>query len=180
MAEQNNSYSITGVLHDVEKQVIRGKKDVTQTFDKYLFTLEVTSSGERKRGNEVKYATDTQFPQFEAFNLRGINPDDFTIGDLLEIRFFLEGKKFTRKTGDRAGQEGIMNKNVITFIRFADLNAGHSNHKGKVNVNSMTNPEELKKIQETFVPPSDDNNPDFTDLPFIISALIGIGSLMIF
>lgn len=161
MAEINNSYSITGVLHDVEKVQIRGKKDPTQTYDKYLFTLEVTSSGDRKRGDEVKFTTDTQFPQFEAFNLRGINPDDFQIGDLLEIRFFLEGKKFTRKSGDRAGQEGIMNKNVITFMKFGDLDGGYSNHKGKVTIDSPK--------EDVFVPPSkkdDTQNRDYDDLPF--------------
>jgi len=174
----NNNYPITGVIYDIRKsEPIIGKKDVTQTYYKYYITLEVKSAGEKQQGDKTFYTTKTQFPPFEWFNPPAEIIENFNIGDLVCIDFYCSGQKFTYKKGDKAGQEGIMGSNMITRIRFADIDGGHSNHKGKITVDSMSDTKELESKVDAFPPPLEDDV--YGDLPFIITALIGIGSLFI-
>jgi hypothetical protein len=162
----NNNYSITGTIYDIRKsEPIFGKKDPSAMYHKYYFTLEIKTAGEKKVGDKVFYAGKTQFPQFEWFNPPQEIIDEFNIGDFVTLDFYCSGQKFTHKKGERAGQEGIISSNIITRMRFADLDQGYSNHKGKkIEVESSTDPKELESITKIFVPDMEDD--DFKDLPF--------------
>ena len=151
----DNSHVIKGTIFAKKFTEIKGVKDPTQTYPKYVLTLEVSTSREIKKEGKDYFITSTTFPQLEAF---GINLDSFDIGDLVECRFFLQGRKYQKD-----GQEKIMTKAMIQHIKFADLDGGHSNHKGKVNVDSMTNPKELDVF---VVPDPGADNDEFKDLPF--------------
>jgi len=98
--EQNNKYKIQGTIYDKKFDEITGKKDPTQTYRKYVITLEVTSSEERNGKDGTRFSTKTELPQFEAFN-PGYDMDDFKIGDLVDIYFYMAGMEFTYKKGDR-------------------------------------------------------------------------------
>jgi len=153
----NNNYSITGTIYDIRKsEPIRGVKEPDKVYHKYYFTLEIKTAGEKKVGDKVFYAAKTQFPQFEWFNPPQEIIDEFNISDFVTLDFYCSGQKFTYKKGERAGQEGIISSNIITRMRFADIDAGYPSHKGKkVEVSSMSDPEELKSIKETFIPDQD-------------------------
>jgi hypothetical protein len=161
----NNSHHVKGTIYDIHKEPIVGKKDPSKVYYKYIITLEIKEGKEVTHGDKTYYASKAQFPQYEWFNPPEDIIEKFNIADFVELDFYCSGTKFTYKNGDRAGKEGIMNSNNITRINFADLNldGGHSNHKGKIKVDSMTDPEVLK-IQETFVPMEEDD--EFKDLPF--------------
>jgi len=164
MSETNNKYSIKGTIYDIKCDTIAGKKDPSQSYSKYLITLEVTSSEERNMKDGTKYVTKTEFPQFESFSPK-YDIDSFMIGDYCEIRFYLSGQKFTYKTGANAGKEGIMTKNSITFMKHADLGSDQPRQSGnKVNVTAMSDTRELEKV---FVQPDpEESNEGLDDLPF--------------
>jgi hypothetical protein len=132
-----NSHTIKGTIYAIETELIKGKKDPTQSYPKYTITLEVKTAGEVSKGGKDFYTTATQLPQFEWFNPK-TDMEQYAIGDYVELRFYLAGKEFIRKTGDKVGQKGIMNKNIITFMRFADLTLDddHPTHKGKIKVDN--------------------------------------------
>ena len=168
----DNSFSITGTIYKKEFTEVRGVKKPTETYAKHLITLEVTSSRTSTIQGKEKVFTSTQLPQFEFF---GINLDEFEKGDLVELRFYLQGKEYTKQNGEKA----IFTKPVGTFMKFANLDAGHSNHKGKIKVDSMTDPEVLKNKEVFRQPDPEEEGDSFGDLPFILTALIGIGSMFI-
>lgn len=177
MSETNNKYPIKGTIYEKKMIPVKGTKDPTQIYNKYIITLEVTSSEERNVKDGTKYMTQTEFPQFEAFAPK-FDMDSFNIGDFVEIRFFLSRKKFTYKHGDRKGEEGWIQSHPITWMKFADLGSDQPRQSGnKVNVTAMSDTRELEKV---FVQPDpEESNEGLDDLPFIISALIGIGSMFI-
>jgi hypothetical protein len=142
---------------------IVGKKDPSQTYNKYLITLEVTSSEERNVKEGTKYITKTEFPQFESFAPK-YDIDSFMIGDLVDLRFYVSGQKFTYKQGANAGKEGIMTKNIVTFIKHSDLDSGDARKSNnKVEMKSLTDTQELAK---TFRQPDPDEEQFPDDLPF--------------
>jgi hypothetical protein len=169
----DNSFSITGTIYKKEFTEVKGVKKPTETYSKYLITLEVTSSRTYTIQGKEKVFTSTQLPQFEFF---GINLDEFEKGDLVEVRFYLQGKEYTKQNGEKA----IFTKPVGTFMKFGDLDAGHKSHRGKIKIDSMSNADDLPqpKRENVFVAPDPDGE-DFGDLPFILTALIGIGSMFI-
>lgn len=162
--DTNNKYSINGTIYDKQVTEIVGRKDPTAKYSKYLITLEVTSSEERNVKDGTKFITKTEFPQFESFAPK-YDIDSFTIGDFVTLRFYLSGQKFTYKNGDKAGQEGIITKNTITFMKFADLDSNQPRQGGnKIETKSLSDARELEKV---FVQPDPEDNDEFPDdLPF--------------
>ena len=167
MAESTeNNYPVTGTIYSIKKDEVTGKKDPTQKYNKYTFILEVKSAGDRNRGDKIQYTTDTQLIVFELFNPK-FDFESFNVGDFIFVRFFIEGKEFTYSKGERAGQKGVINRNIPTFIKYADLDGGHTAHKGKVKTDAMSSTDELPKRETVFVAPdpgADDDNVD--ELPF--------------
>lgn len=163
MAESNNKYSIKGTIYDIKKDEVIGRKDPTAKYAKYLITLEVTSSEERNVKDGTKYITKTEFPQFESFAPK-YDIDSFMIGDFVEVRFYLSGQKFTYKQGANAGKEGIMTKNIVTFIKHSDLGSNDT-RKGsnKVDTKPLSDTRELEK---TFVQPDPEADEELDNLPF--------------
>jgi hypothetical protein len=164
----NNNYPIKGTIYNIEVETIQGKKKPGETYQKYLITLEVKDSREitykDKKTEEDKtgYKAMMELPQFEWFNPKG-DVTQFTIGDFVEIRFYLSGKEYTRRTGEKAGTKGIMTKNIITHMGFADIpiTGEHNNHKGKVKVDAMSDVEELDSKVTDFP-----TTIDYDNLPF--------------
>jgi len=174
MKNQNNKYKIQGTIYDIKFDEITGRKDPTQTYRKYLITLEVTSSEERSGKDGTKFSTKTELPQFEAFN-PGYDMDQFKIGDLVDIYFYMAGMEFTYKKGDKAGQKGIMSRSPITFIKHAVLDVQTD---GKVDMTASSDINELNKpIDKVFVPPALDDEDELSDLPFILTIPIALGIL---
>lgn len=162
--DTNNKYTINGTIYDKKFEEVPGKKDPTAKYAKYLITLEVTSSEERNVKDGTKYITKTEFPQFESFAPK-YDIDSFMIGDYVQLRFYLSGQKFVYKQGANAGKEGIMTKNIVTFIKHADLDNGDA-RKGsnKVDMKSLSDTRELEKV---FVQPDPEAEDDGMDqLPF--------------
>lgn len=163
----NNSLKLTGTIYDKKMETIAGKKDPSQTYSKYLITLEVESAGERKRGDKEVYSKNIDLILFEAFN-PSFDVDSFCIKDQVEIQFYIQGKPYEIKRGDRAGQQGLMNKNIITRVAFADIDTKNSNHRGKIKIDSMSDVNELPTLK-TLIPdfPEAGDDPNGLDgLPF--------------
>lgn len=168
-----NEHSITGVVYKIDFQEIRGKKDPLKTYPKYLFTLEVTDSRDMSKNERKGYKTATEFPQLEAF---GMDLSQFAVGDLIEARFRLQGKEYDK----RDGTKGHMTKPVITYMKYADLDQGYPNHKGKITIDSPIDPKgERKELDRVFSPPSE-NDEEFKDLPFMVAVLMGLSTLFPF
>jgi len=166
----DNSHVIRGTIYAKDFTEIQGKKDPMAKYPKYVLTLEVKTPREIKKDGKEQFITTTTFPQLESF---GVNLDGFDVKDFVEIRFFLQGRPYKGKDG----QDKIMTKAMIQHIKYADIDGGHGTHKGKVKVESTTDPKEL----DIFVVPDPgaEADPDFDGLPFIFATLIGIGSLII-
>ena len=158
MEKDNNKYKIQGTIYAKKHEVITGKKDPTQSYDKYIITLEVTSSEERNTKDGTKYTTKTELPQFEAFNPK-YDIEYFRIGDFVEIWFYMSGQKFTYKSGPKTGQDGIINRSPITFIKHADLGTNKSPAK-------VSNTDILER-ESVFITPDPGSSIDDDDgLPF--------------
>lgn len=150
-----NIFRITGTIYAKEFQEIKGKKDPSAVYAKNIITLEVSTSRDipDKKGG-TRYVTVTEYPQFEAF---GLNMDDYNVGDLIELRFHLSGRKYTNKYG----KECIMTKAMIDYVKFADIEGGHSS---KSNTGGFGKP--FPKRDDTFTPPDPDTDDTMQDLPF--------------
>ncbi len=160
MNYDNNEFSIKGTLYNKEYTEIQGKKDPTAKYAKYILTLEVKKSREiTEKDGKKRYISSTQLPQFEAF---GINLDEFEINDFIEVRFYLSGKEYTKKNGDKA----IMTKPMVTYVKFADLDEKGLRTSGKQPTAAMSNVNELPQRETVFVPPDPDEKDELSDLPF--------------
>ena len=160
-----NNHSVSGTIYSIKKEMVKGKKDPTQEYPKYIFVLENKSQGERNRGDNVQYVTDTNLIEFELFNPR-FDFETFHVKDFIFIRFYIQGQEFTYQRGDRAGTKGLINRNIPTFIKYADLDGGHTNHKGKVKVDASTDVKELNVKDPVFSSPTPESEDEFGDLPF--------------
>ena len=107
--------------------------------------------------------------------------DEYSVGDHIAADFFIKNKEIQKKDGT-----GVWNKEEkrIVYAKFADRDSSYDNHKGKIRVDSMSDADTIgdppAKKEEvftgaSFTAPDDD---ELSDLPFIITALIGIGSLL--
>lgn len=166
--EINNDYSIFGTIYHLDFQKIQGKKDPSKTYAKYLVTLEVTKKKEYSRGDAGKgYKTYTELPQFEAF---GQDLSNYAVGDPVKINFYLSGKEYKKSDGTK----GIFGKNILTYIRHSDLDGGYPSHVGKFSPEV----EEKKRDEEVFQPKDPHEKEPEDDLPFVLLALIGLGTLL--
>src|SRR5574343_576537 len=88
MKDQNNFYPIEGVVYAKPVRVVEGKKGTKnegKTFEFASIILEV------KR--EYKDKTYTELPEFELG--KGVNLDEYMIGDRVTVFFALSGKKIS-------------------------------------------------------------------------------------
>ena len=170
--ENENEFKVKGVIYSKVMETITGVKDPTQSYQKVLITLEVKSRGYQKRGETEFYGGSTNLLQFECFNPR-FEVDDFYKDGIVEIAFFIEGKEYIRKKGDRIGEKGLFNKNVITAIKMLDKEGTRDN---KIPVTAMSDIDtigEPPKEKDVFsgegtnmVPPIVDDDIDNDPLPF--------------
>ena len=137
--ENENEFKVKGVIYSKEVQDIKGVKDPTQSYPKLNLTLEVMSKGYRRRGESEAYTSSTNLLVFECFNPR-FEVEDFYKDDIVEIDFYIEGKEYVRKTGEKAGEKGLFNKNVITAIKQLDKQGTRDN---KIDVTATSDTNEL-------------------------------------
>jgi hypothetical protein len=149
----DNSHTIKGIIYAIEHQVIKGKKKPEESYNKYLITLEIGG----------RYPT---LPQLEYFGQSDLSA--YSSGDLVEIDFELIGRKYNGKNG----QESIITKATIRDIRYADLET-KKNHIRHVNDSKVDYSKLMVEVDQPDISEMDKKD----DLPFIIIALIGIGSL---
>ena len=83
MAE--TTFTTEGTLFDKNTRTVQGKKDPTQSYTFSSFKLEMVSNQGGK--------TYTEIPEFHCG--KGVNIDDFEIGDYVSVRFVLKGKKIS-------------------------------------------------------------------------------------
>ena len=166
-----NRFKLSGTLYGKEVETIAGKKDPTASYQKYLITLEVKIAGNRNIKGEEKWITTTQLPQFEVFNPR-FDLEYYSVGDQVEIEFALEGKEYTRKKGEHAGEKAIMTKLSLLSIKHEDIQVKRDN---KVKVTAMSdidtigNPLEdnpFPDVKTNMNPLKIDIEEDDSDLPF--------------
>jgi hypothetical protein len=146
MAETNNFYKINGVIYAKPVRKVEGKKGTKtegQTFEFSSIILEV------KRVYKDK--TYTELPEFELG--KGVNIDDFAIGDKVDVFFSCGGKKISdtfHKTSLKAA-----------YLKHSDIQGNDTQEVGG------KTPREINKKEETFVVPNPYNgNDDESDLPF--------------
>jgi hypothetical protein len=166
MANQNqNLFSIDGVLFKKNSRTVAGKKDPTQTYTFNSINLEIKSTRETTVNGKVQYITLTEFPEFEC--VQGINLEEFNVGDFLTVRFAISGKEFVNKNKEKQ----IITKLRAVFLKFATLDN---------DVRPITHKAEPVKEEVFKAPDPMDNNDEFGDLPFIITILLGLSTLMPF
>lgn len=155
----NNDYRIVGTIYDIQFQEISGVKDPSAKYQKYIVTLEVKKSREIGSGDHKRWVDVTELPQFEAF---AMNLDEFSKGDYVQINFYLSGKEWANKT---TGKKGIMTKNCITFMKFADIDAGTGKRYNKpVNANTtVPKANEMTRTQDWLPDPDKE---ELDALPF--------------
>lgn len=175
MAE-TNEFKLVGTVYKIDVTDIPGKKDPTQVYKKHVFTIENNRARETKytdkKGDERRgYGKKSEFPVVEFFNNGAA--EAFSIGDFVEVSGYLSGQEWTAPDG----KVRMIQRNSGTFIKFADLDAGHPTHKGKVKTDADT---EVSKLREVFKAPDTDILPldDESDLPFILTIPIAIGMLL--
>ena len=145
MKDQNNFYPIEGVVYAKPVRVVEGKKGTKnegKTFEFASIILEV------KR--EYKDKSYVELPEFDLG--KGVNLDEYMVGDKVTVFFSLAGKKISdtfHKTSARAA-----------YIKHADI-FDKKEVGGKV-------PSDYAKRETVFVPPSpmDDEDEGNDPLPF--------------
>ena len=168
-----NRFKLSGTLYGKEVETIAGKKDPTASYQKYLITLEVKIAGNRNIKGEEKWITTTQLPQFEVFNPR-FDLEYYSVGDQVEVEFALEGKEYTRKKGEHAGEKAIMTKLSLLSIKHEDIQTKKDN---KVRVTAMSDIDKIAEppiefddpfpeVKTNMSPLKIDIEEDDSDLPF--------------
>jgi hypothetical protein len=136
---QNNIHKIEGIIYSRPVRTVPDKKGknggVPYEFPSIILEVKRNSKG-------IEYIT---LPEFEMG--RGVNIQDFAVGDKVEITFALEGKKIGdwHKTTAKA-----------IYIRHTDIQGDDSRDVGRQETSRDT----------TFVPPAPDTEDDSSDLPF--------------
>jgi single-stranded DNA-binding protein len=177
MAQEINEFRLVGTIYSIDCVTRQGKKDPSISYNIHNLLIDNNRSAEKsytnKKGDtKSSYGKKGELVKVEFFNNSMM--ESFSKGDFVEITGYLSGQEWTPPDGNTK----IIQKNSGVFIKHADLDGGYSNHKGKIKVESMSNPDLLKN-EKVFVKPEEDDMEGLNDLPFIITALIGIGSLFI-
>jgi hypothetical protein len=143
MAERNNLYSIKGVIYAKPVRTAEGRKGTKtegQTFTFPSIILEV-----KRSYNDKEYI---ELPEFELG--KGLNLEDFAVGDRVEITFALGGKKISdtfHKTVAKA-----------LYIKHTDIERDDTRAVGAEFV--------PPKRESVFVPPNPMDEEEDDQLPF--------------
>jgi len=150
----DNTFTLNGVLYHKYSRQWTSTKNGGSSGEHHYFVIEESETVPRKvKDKEGKWIEGT----YTEHNLitvklgRGINPDDFTITDPLDIKGKMRGVEYEKKDG--TGKGYFTDLEVMT-IKFGDLDKD-----GK-------RPTEKRKVGqvEDFPPPVDDEEDD--GLPF--------------
>jgi hypothetical protein len=149
----------TGIVHSKPtNEWTDPKTGEKKIFQSLVIEIKLSKNFKDKDGKE-RFVTKNNLMKFDTY---GIDIDPFDIEDLIDVSYFIEGKEYLRKD---TGMPDVINKLKATYIKHADLDRGHSNHKGKVKVDSTTNPSELKQ-DDIFVGATPDDDEWDKNLPF--------------
>lgn len=143
MAE--TTFTTEGTLFDKNTRTVQGRKDPSQTYNFSSFKLEMKS-----RYNDKEY---TEIPEFQCG--KGVNIDDFEIGDYISVRFVLKGKKIS-DTFYKTELSAI-------YLKHADLSSSKDNKAtASVYVPKKT------IVPDITVPPTPESGEqeDYDQLPF--------------
>jgi hypothetical protein len=149
MAE-NKFNKIDGTIFD--KPVKSGKTKAGKDYSIPQLVLEMDGSYTDKDG---KYISKTSFACFDLGKTANQILDSFSVKDLVTVSYVHKGKKFPRKDGTL----GFDNAMLATRIEYADLDANHSTHTGKVTVDPF-----VKALPNDV--PEEGDEPDDDQLPF--------------
>ncbi len=174
MAE-TNEFKIVGTISSIESVTRTAKNDPSKTYKVHTLLIENDRTATRSYKNKddetkTAYGSKKEFVKVEFFNNMMI--ESFSKLDFVEITGYLGGSEWTTP-------EGIIKyiqKNSGVYIKHADLNSGYPSHTGKITVEDKS----------VFVPKKEDlpfpeplESDDYGDLPFVLTALVGIGSMFI-
>jgi hypothetical protein len=155
MGASENSFSTKGILYEKPVRTIPNTKKPTEPpyeFKSIRLEIKTPYTTKSKTGSE-EYHVKTTIPEFQL--AKWMNIDEFSIGDFIDVRFSIEGKKVNDswwKTELRAN-----------YIKFADLDNGKPRpNKNKIEVTAMSDTRDLDIFQPPDPGADDDNQP----LPF--------------
>ena len=133
--------SIKGTIYYIRSESVKGKKDPTATYTKYLLGIEIPG----------KF---TNFHEFEAFEQ---DLSMYAKQDFVEIDYELKGFRYKKEDGT----EKIINKSSITGIKYADLET-KAKHVKHVDASKVDYSKLMVKLDEPEISEMDDND----QLPF--------------
>lgn len=164
MAE-TNEFKVVGTIFSIDVATRKGKQDPNITYKVHTLLIENNRSAERsyenKKGDKKSsYGKKTEWVKIEFFN--NVLVDSFAVEDFVEISGYLSGQEWVTPEGVTK----IITKNAGQYIKHADMDAGHPNHRGKIKVEPKVDPEEAK-LNEVFKNAVSNNSfDDESDLPF--------------
>jgi len=166
MAERVNEFTISGTLYD--KPIRKWTSEAKGTSGSFLYyILDIPTPTRWNDDKTGKERSTIKYNLVKFLLPKGFDPAEFEIKDEITIDFKLDGHEYAKRDG--SGKDyGLELK--ATRISFSDINRRHVN-RDKVFV---TPDQKMSDIPTS----SADENLD--DLPFIITILIGLGSLMSF
>jgi hypothetical protein len=147
---ENKFNKIDGTIFD--KPVKTGKTKAGKDYSIPQLVLEMDGSYTDKDG---KYVTKTSFACFDLGKTANQTLESFSIKDFVTVSYVMKGKKFPRKDGTL----GFDNALLATKIEFADLDANHNTHTGKVTVDPF-----VEALPNDV--PEEGGGDEFSDLPF--------------
>jgi hypothetical protein len=156
MANDKNSFDISGILYAKDTKFFPNKKKPGENYEFRSIKLEI------KTVNGDKLYTD--IPEFQLGI--GVGFDEYSVGDFINVRFALVGKRVSdtwHKTELRC-----------TFIKYADIqtrvekSANTPSDFGgmNTNVNKGAVKVDENKVFNSSVPEAKEEDDDFKDLPF--------------
>jgi hypothetical protein len=97
---------------------------------------------------------------------RGVNFDEFSVGDSIAVDFYLFGKQINK--------DWFKTEAKVVHIGFTERDSTYDNHKGKIKIDAMSDintigepPAQNNEVRDkVFVAPSPNDEDDLSDLPF--------------
>ena len=163
-----NLQTIKGTLYSKDTRKVANKKNPTEP-DYEFMSIKVEYN--------LDFGGKTRTLIAEMQLDRGVGFDGFSVGDSISVDYYLFGKAISNTW--------FKTEAKVVHIGFTDRDSSYYNHKGKIKTEAMSNIDTISeppkigdKYKEVFVSPSPNDDDDMSDLPFIITALIGIGTLL--
>jgi len=153
MAAKDNSFNITGVLFAKPVRIVPNTKEPDKPpyeFKSIILEITIPYTYKAEDGKEG-YHTKSTFPEFSI--PKNMPIDSFDIGDFIDVRFSIDGKK----VNDSWHKTSLL----CNYIKFADLDSDRPTHKGKVTV-TPSDPEDLSSKEPVLF----SDKKDYDDLPF--------------